>query len=110
MNMKEMIRSFPDQINEQFQNLKSESFDLNQFSNIKNIVIAGMGGSAISGDLVSILTKNYIDIPITVVRDYSIPSWSNEDTLFILSSYSGNTEETLSCFDAALLKISTPSL
>ena len=104
MNMAEMIRSFPRQINEQIENLKSESFDLNQFTNIKNIVIAGMGGSAISGDLVAILTKNHIDIPITVVRNYSIPFWSNENTLFILSSYSGNTEETLSCFDAALLK------
>lgn len=104
MNMEEMIRSFPTQINQQFENLKSESFDLNQFSNIKNIVIAGMGGSAISGDLVKILTKNQLNIPITVVRDYTIPSWSDENTLFILSSYSGNTEETISCFNAALLK------
>jgi len=104
MNMQEMIRSFPRQINEQFDNLRPEAFDLNQFSGIKNIVIAGMGGSAISGDLVSILTKDHINIPITVVRDYTIPSWSDEDTLFILSSYSGNTEETLSCFNAALVK------
>jgi len=104
MKMEEMVRSFPNQINEQFNNLKSETFDLNLFKNIKSIVIAGMGGSAISGDLVKILTKNKINIPITVLRDYSIPLWSNQDTLFILSSYSGNTEETISCFDAALLK------
>jgi glucose/mannose-6-phosphate isomerase len=104
MKMEEMIRSFPNQINEQFNNLKSETFDLNLFKDIKSIVIAGMGGSAISGDLVRILTKNKISIPITVIRDYSIPLWSNEDTLFILSSYSGNTEETMSCFDAALSK------
>ena len=63
-----------------------------------------MGGSAISGDLVKLFLKNDIDVPIKVLRDYSIPNWTNENTLFILSSYSGNTEETLSCFDLAVSK------
>jgi len=104
MDMIQMIKSFPNQILEQYENLKNEELDLNKFNNIDNIIIAGMGGSAISGDLVNALTKNEIRIPIHVVRDYNIPSWSGDRTLFIFSSYSGNTEETLSCFNSALSK------
>ena len=102
--MDEMIRSFPYQISDQWKALKSLDLDLDRFSGIENIVIAGMGGSAISGDIAKMLVKNQLSIPITVVRDYSIPRWTNERTLFILSSYSGNTEETISCFKAAILK------
>lgn len=104
MKMDEMIKSFPDQIIDQFENLNSLHLSLDKFSNVDTIVIAGMGGSAISGDLVKLFLKNDIDVPITVLRDYSIPNWTNENTLFILSSYSGNTEETLSCFDLAVSK------
>ena len=102
--MDEMIRSFPHQINDQWDNLKTLEFDLDRFSRIDNIVIAGMGGSAISGDIAKLLTKNELSIPITIVRDYSIPNWADDRTLFILSSYSGNTEETISCFNASILK------
>ena len=102
--MNEMIKSFPDQIIDQFENLNSLDLNLDKFSNVNSIVIAGMGGSAISGDLVKLFLKNDIDVPITVLRDYSIPNWTNENTLFILSSYSGNTEETLSCFNLAVSK------
>jgi glucose/mannose-6-phosphate isomerase len=104
MRMDEMIRSFPHQINDQWEALKSLDLDLDRFSGIENIVIAGMGGSAISGDIAKMLSKNELSVPITVVRDYSIPRWTDDRTLFILSSYSGNTEETISCFKAAILK------
>jgi len=102
--MIEMIKSFPQQFFEQYDNLKNKKLDLDKFKDINNIVIVGMGGSAISGDLVSSLVKNEIKIPIYVVRDYSIPLWTDHRTLFIFSSYSGNTEETISCFNTALLK------
>ena len=104
MKMNEMIKSFPDQIIDQFENLSSLQLTQDKFSKVNNIVVAGMGGSAISGDLIKLFLKNEIDIPITVIRDYAIPNWTNENTLFILSSYSGNTEETLSCFSLAVLK------
>ena len=58
MRMDEMIRSFPRQINDQWNRLKSLELDLGNFNGVENIVIAGMGGSAISGDIVKILTKN----------------------------------------------------
>ncbi len=69
-----------------------------------NIVICGMGGSAISGDYLYHLLKEDLSIPIIVNRNYKLPYFVSEKTLVICVSYSGNTEETLSCFQDALLK------
>ena len=63
-----------------------------------------MGGSAIGGDVVSILEKDNLNIPIIVCRGYSLPNWVNENTMVICSSYSGNTEETLSALEDAIQK------
>lgn len=71
---------------------------------IRNIVISGMGGSAIGGDVVSVLEKQNLNVPFVVCRGYSLPNWVNEHTLVICSSYSGNTEETLSSLEDALSK------
>jgi glucose/mannose-6-phosphate isomerase len=71
---------------------------------VNNIVISGMGGSAVGGDLLRSLFAGKCSIPIVVNRNYSIPGFVNEDTLFIAVSYSGNTEETLSAFGAAVEK------
>ncbi len=72
-----------------------------QYNNIKNIVIAGMGGSAVGGDLLLTLLKNHLSIPLYISRDYSLPNWVNKSSLVICSSYSGDTEETLSAFNEA---------
>ena len=66
---------------------------------IRNVVVLGMGGSAIGGDLVRTLVRKEIQIPMLVNRDYDIPAFVNERTLAIASSYSGNTEETLSSLE-----------
>jgi glucose/mannose-6-phosphate isomerase len=68
---------------------------------IDNIVIAGMGGSAISGDIVAMALKNKVQFPITVNRGYVCPSYAGKNTLFIALSYSGNTEETISAYKEA---------
>jgi glucose/mannose-6-phosphate isomerase len=73
-------------------------------SDIRNIVIAGMGGSGISANLVESLTWGRIPIPITVCKSYTIPQFVSPHTLFIASSYSGNTEETIAALNKALLK------
>lgn len=70
----------------------------------KNLVIAGMGGSAISGDILIDLIKDKIEIPIEVCRDYDLPNFVNENSLVVIISYSGNTEETISCFNNAVEK------
>ena len=60
-----------------------------------NIVIAGMGGSGIGGDLVKAVVGNELPCPIIVHRGYTLPAFVTSQTLFIAVSYSGNTEETL---------------
>jgi glucose/mannose-6-phosphate isomerase len=81
----------------------AEDFDLpGHYSDINKVVVIGMGGSAIGGDLVSSLVAQEARIPVIVYRGYSLPAFVDEDTLVIASSYSGNTEETLSAFDQAL--------
>lgn len=67
----------------------------------RNAVVLGMGGSAIGGDLVRSLLEGELKVPMQVNRDYDLPAWVNQDTLVVASSYSGNTEETLSGYDAA---------
>lgn len=74
------------------------------FGKAKNIVISGMGGSAIGGDLLRALFADKCSIPIVINRNYNIPKFVNEDTLFIAASYSGNTEETLSALEEATEK------
>lgn len=68
----------------------------------RQIVVAGMGGSAISGDLARTLLAPVWDVPISVVRQPGLPRWVGPDTLAIFLSYSGQTAETNQAFDQAL--------
>jgi glucose/mannose-6-phosphate isomerase len=73
-------------------------------SDIRNIVIAGMGSSGIGANLIDSLTFGRIPIPITVIKGYNIPQFVSPHTLFVASSYSGNSEETVAALHKALLK------
>jgi len=73
-------------------------------SDIRNILITGMGGSGIGANLVESLTFGRVPIPITVCKGYNIPQFVSPHTLFIACSYSGNTEETLAAINKAMLK------
>lgn len=72
------------------------------YSRVNKVVVLGMGGSAIGGDLVRSLVENESRTQIVVCRDYDLPKWVDAETLVIASSYSGMTEETLSAFEQAL--------
>jgi glucose/mannose-6-phosphate isomerase len=71
---------------------------------VKNIVFTGLGGSAIGADLIRSYTAGDIKFPIFVNRNYTLPNFIGEDTLLFASSYSGNTEETLSAYKNARKK------
>lgn len=71
---------------------------------VQAVVIAGMGGSAIGGDILSALAIDHAPLPVTVCRSYTLPKWVRTETAVIASSYSGNTEETLSAFDDAITR------
>jgi glucose/mannose-6-phosphate isomerase len=84
---------------------KAERFQLpKDYRNVDKVVVLGMGGSAIGGDLVRSLFSSKKKPIIFVNRDYDLPAFVDEKTLVIASSYSGNTEETLSAFSQALQK------
>ncbi len=71
------------------------------YKHVRQVVVAGMGGSAIAGDYVAALLRDRCRVPIFVWRDYGLPAFVGPETLVVASSYSGNTEETLSAFDRA---------
>jgi glucose/mannose-6-phosphate isomerase len=73
-------------------------------SDIRNMIIAGMGSSGIGANLVESLTFGRIPIPITIIKSYNIPQFVSPHTLFVASSYSGNEEETVAALQKALLK------
>lgn len=68
----------------------------------RNIVIAGMGGSALGGRIVKSLFEKKLKIPLIINTEYQLPMFVNKNSLVIVASYSGNTEETLSCLTDAL--------
>lgn len=70
----------------------------------KNIIIVGMGGSAIGGEILRDWLIDRVSIPINISQEYFPPAYVDEDSLVIVVSYSGETEETLSTFVKALSK------
>lgn len=92
------IYDFPQQLQEGF-GLPIKS-DLSRIkpANIKNIVIAGMGGSAIGGDILRSYIADAVRVPVVINRNYGLPRFVDQNTLLIASSYSGNTEESLAAF------------
>jgi glucose/mannose-6-phosphate isomerase len=94
------IAELPQQCRDAWANV--QTFDLPaDYARVNSIVVAGMGGSAIGGDLVRCLAEPECPVPIAVSRDYTLPSFVGPATLVIASSYSGHTEETLSAFAQA---------
>lgn len=79
----------------------SHEYDLvfSPTAEIRNVVLGGMGGSALYA--VFLFSWPGLKVPFEISRNYSLPAYVNENTLFIASSYSGNTEETLSALDEA---------
>ncbi|HET7320050.1 MAG TPA: bifunctional phosphoglucose/phosphomannose isomerase [Candidatus Saccharimonadales bacterium] len=72
---------------------------LPELGNITTVVVGGMGGSALAAAILQSWPQ--LSVPFEIVRNYNLPQYVNEQTLFIASSYSGNTEETLSALDEA---------
>jgi len=95
------IRGLPDQCRQAWD--KACKFKLpSGYKDIDKVVILGMGGSAIGGDLLRGLSADLSRPLLLVHRDYDLPAWVDERTLVIGASYSGNTEETISGFTQAL--------
>lgn len=101
--MYHLIAAFPAQIREAVQIAKQSNINA-PHKPIRNVIIAGMGGSGIGGTILKEIAYGHSSVPMEVVKDYHLPAYCNEHTLLIASSYSGNTEETLACVKEAFSK------
>jgi len=68
------------------------------------VVVCAMGGSAIGADMAKFIIEKYSHLPMQIIRDYNLPNWVDENTLALVLSYSGNTEESISGYLAARQK------
>ncbi len=96
----EMLGSQVQQIWQQAQKLQVDP----SYSQVKQVVVAGMGGSALGTHVIQTVFKDELKVPVLVVPDYELPSFVDANTLVIASSYSGTTEETLAAAEDAQAK------
>ena len=100
MNMKDLIRDFPKQLVEGV--AISNTYKVIVDASVSNIVICGLGGSGIGGEIIKECLRPYLKLPVEVCHSYSLPEYVDSNTLVIVCSYSGNTEETLNALDEAI--------
>src|SRR5438067_629097 len=100
--MKKLIENFPEQLSQALG--IANKARLNPKTNIQNIIITGLGGSGIGGTIISELVSDSCPVPVITNNDYFLPAFVNENSLVIVSSYSGNTEETLNAMKESLEK------
>lgn len=94
--MFELIRDFPKQLLHALELGEKLNIKIEPSKPIKNIVVCGLGGSGIGADLVAEILRDTLSVPLYVNKGYFLPGFVDEHTLLVLSSYSGNTEETIS--------------
>jgi glucose/mannose-6-phosphate isomerase len=97
--MRTLMESFP----VQFRNAAAAvpGLSLPRPARISNVIVAGLGGSAIGGDVVRSAVGASLRVPMVVCRDYCLPGFADSSSLIFACSYSGNTEETLSAYQQA---------
>ncbi|MEX0870029.1 MAG: bifunctional phosphoglucose/phosphomannose isomerase [Candidatus Spechtbacterales bacterium] len=100
-NMRQVILELPYQFTQGHERASGEGKKY-AHKKFENIVIAGMGGSALSGEILQMLREELgLKVPVFINKDYNLPLEANKKSLIIISSYSGNTEETLSAYKEA---------
>ena len=98
--MRERLERFPEQLREAEEIGRAAEPGVGG-DGVSAVIVVGMGGSAIGGELAAAVLRDELRVPMAVVRDYAVPEFVGPDTLAFVSSYSGNTEETLSSYDDA---------
>jgi glucose/mannose-6-phosphate isomerase len=92
------VLGIPDQLRDALWRIESARLEP---ADAAGVMVCGMGGSAIGADLAAAALGNRLTRPLIAVRGYELPSWATPEWTVLCSSYSGNTEETLACFEAA---------
>ncbi len=96
--MLEDVLAIPDHLRDALWRVESARLES---ADAAGLMVCGMGGSAIGGDLAAAVLGDRLIRPLLTVRGYELPSWARPEWAVLCSSYSGNTEETLGCFAAA---------
>ncbi len=104
--MEQLIANFPKQIEEAIEIGRTTKLNFNG-KIFSNVVVSGLGGSGIGGSIVAEIVSGEASAPISVNKDYFLPAFVNENSLVIISSYSGNTEETVNAMQQAIEKKAT---
>ena len=102
-NLLGSIEMLGSQVQQIWKDAQSLQFD-ESYRTVKQVVVAGMGGSALGTHVIQTVFKEELNIPVLLIPDYKLPSFVNSETLVIASSYSGTTEETLSAVEDAKSK------
>ncbi len=101
--MKQLVSNFSKQLGEAI-NIGNASKLTPSANKISNVLICGLGGSGIGGNIASELVVANANVPVNITKGYFIPTYVDENTMVIISSYSGNTEETINCMELAMAK------
>jgi len=99
--MLEAIRLLPEQCEEALAIVQQFRIP-DDYNGFNNVLVTGLGGSAIGGDLLRVYVAGKADIPVLVNRDYTLPKFVGPGTLILATSFSGNTEETISAYRQAV--------
>lgn len=99
--MKKLVSEFPNQLREALIIGQSYKFKTAKTS-FSNVVLTGLGGSGIGGSIIQNYVSDKLNIPFVVNKDYHLPAFVGKDSLVLVSSYSGNTEETLMAMQQAI--------
>jgi glucose/mannose-6-phosphate isomerase len=103
MLMSELVAAFTQHVREAME-IGGKATITKSAHPIRNVLVTGLGGSGIGGSIVAQVTDKEMRVPLLVNKDYFIPAFVDQHTLVIVSSYSGNTEETLQAMEAAMEK------
>ena len=103
MLMKDLVAAFTQHLREAME-IGSNAQLTPSAHPIRNVLVTGLGGSGIGGTIVAQVTEKNMQVPLLVNKDYFLPNFVDQHTLVIVSSYSGNTEETLQALEAAIAK------
>ncbi len=103
LNLYSSVKSLPDQCQQAFLEISQQAIPP-ACSLVDNIVVSGMGGSALGGRVLAALDRQVLKIPLVVSTDYHLPNFVNHKTLVIVSSYSGNTQESVNSLTEAIVR------
>ena len=101
--MIKLVDNFPNQLKEALA-IANSAIIHEPKKTISNVIITGLGGSGIGGTILTEVLADSVKVPVLINKDYFLPAFVNENTLVIVSSYSGNTEETVQAMEQAMSK------